>query len=292
MPSLFRALCLAAALAPAVLAAPLRVGATLPAYYSWATTLLEGLDAEVVALAPPGADLHGYHPPPAALRAFGRLDLVLGEGRGHDRPLLEALRAARQPPPPVLHLEPAEEADPSWSHTFLSPSGAQPQLFRLARQLGARLPAHRDALRARARAYARRLRQLRARAALRLAPAAPGPVVTVHDGWRPLLTDLGLEVAFVIEPRHGVQASAGELAEAIDRLRAAGVRALLTSAAAPEATARLLRRAAGVRLVTMDHGLRGPWTPGGHLEVLQANLAALVEALAPDDAPPVAGPGP
>lgn len=87
-------------------------------------------------------------------------------------------------------------------HTFLSISASIAQVNNIARELGKLDPANAKTYTQNARAYGKRLRQMRADALAKLtkAPNADLRVATVHAAYDYLLREFGLEVTAVVEP--------------------------------------------------------------------------------------------
>ncbi len=115
-------------------------------------------------------------------------------------------------------------------HTFLSISASITQVNTIARELGKLDPANAKAYTRNARAYAKRLRALRADALARLnkAPAADFRVATIHGAYDYLLREFGLEVTAVVEPAHGIEPSPSQLKKTIDQLKALDVKVIFS----------------------------------------------------------------
>lgn len=279
----------------------LRVGVTLPAYYSWCRALTRGVPAAVVPLLPEGADIHAYQPTPDDLRRLEGIDLLVCNGLGHDDSILRLLASVGRAELPRVdlhrdvpripydrgraHTHGADE-DPEAAagattnpHTFLSLTGAIHQVYNLERALAERLPAHAVQLRTNARDYARRLRVLRAETAARLKAAPSIPVATVHDGYAYLLQEFGLRVAHVVQPRHGLRPSASELVASVAALKEDRVRVLFAERDMGRANFEELAREAGVRLFELGHVGGGTWSDERFEVEMRANCETLVAAL-------------
>ncbi len=285
-----------AGLVPGSLAArPPRIGTSTPAYYSWVSVLLAGVPAEVVPLLPDGADLHGYQPKPEDVAALAGLDLLVANGLGHDaylEPMLRAI-APRRPPTvdlhrgvPLIPLPGATGAGPGAAnpHSFLALTAAVQQIHNLAGDLVKLVPEHAEVVAGNLRDFSRRLRRLRSETVARLADAPSLTIATVHDGYGYLFQELGLEVALVLQPRHGIEPSAREMADLRDRLGSVAV--LFVEAEAPRGWVDNLAREAGVRTRGLHHLSRGAPRPDGFELAMKANCDAIVAGLLePDRAP-------
>jgi len=295
------ALVLALACVPTTGAEVLRIGVTMPAYYSWVAALTEGVPAEVTPIVPAGVDPHGFQPGPAEALRLGAVDLLVRNQLGHDRFLDPLLASLPGPGPETVDLHrgvPLLESFPGGAHshdggephvhgvtnphTFLSLTAAAQQVHNLARALAAALPDHAGKIHRNARAYAREVRRLHAETAAPLLRAGPFHVATVHDGYAYFLQELGVQVVLVVQPRHGLEPSAQELADVLDALRAAAVDALFTEADFPPRYAALLARDAGVRVRALGHVTGGGYTKDRFLEEMAANTRAVRAALLGD----------
>lgn len=290
---------------PAAGQEPYRVGVTLPPYFSWVAAVAKGAPVEVVPVLGPDADVHNVRPTPAILKRLAGIDAVVVNGLGHDAFIDDLLRAAgnaeaeRIEPNrgvPLIPYGPGEghahgrekekpgpaPERPAYNpHTFLSITSAVQQVYAIERALSKLLPDHAETFRSNARAYARRLRKLKAEASARLAGAAVTRVATVHDGYSYLLQEFGIGIAGVIEPAHGIRPSAKELAETIGAIRKAGVTVVFSEPAFPARLLRTIEAETGVRVFTLDHMDRGASTPERFEESMRKNLETLVRALAP-----------
>lgn len=284
---------------------PLRIGVTLPAYGSWVANV-GGERVAVVPILPEGADPHIYRPSPDDLERLTTLDAVVENGLGHDAYLDELLTAADRADLP--RIRPADggallqtASGVANGHSFLSILGATREIRHLADSLGRLDPDAADAYRANARAYIVRLRRLLADALARLETLGPGatriPIATVHEGYDYLFHELGLEVAAVIQPRHGVEPSAKQLADTIRRIREAGVKVLFTEMDFAKRYVDTLYRETGCRVARLTHGTGPTSAEGVPIEErfehdLRTNLDAILEALGDNRAEPGGQPSP
>ena len=272
----------------------LRIGVTLPPYYSWVANIV-GQRAEVVGLLPEKADPHSYQPRPEDLLRLADLDAVVVNGLGHDG-FVDAMLAAAGSPDmvriepnrglPLIPLEdrPAPRGDgpPAFnSHSFLSITSAVQQINAIARELGRLRPGEAAAFTAGARAYAKRLRGLLRQALARLAARElpPPRIATVHDGYDYLFQELGLTVTAVVQPRHGINPSPRQLADTLRQLEAASVEVLFAEADYESGFVEVIRREAGTRLFKLTHLTGGGYTPQGFEAGMAENLEAIVRAL-------------
>lgn len=266
-----------------VAATPLRVGVTLHPSFSWTSRVTQGLPVEVVPVVPGDVDIGSYQPRPQDVATLTTLDVLVENGLGHDAFLDEMVRAADNPKLVRVRLN---EATPRLvsregaanSHTFLSLGNAVLQSYALARALAEIRPEWRGQLERNAAVYAKTLRAMRARAVTALSTVKSRRVVTVHDGYSYLLQELGLELAAVVEPTHGLLPSASELGEVVQLLQSKQATVVFSEESFPPAMAKVLEDA-GARVVVVSHIATGAFTPERFEHDMQQNLDAIVQEL-------------
>ena len=161
-------------------------------------------------------------------------------------------------------------------HTFISTTAAIQQVYhdraRAWRARPSRTPRSTATMRARMRCEIRKL-QGRVRRADRR--RRPREVPLRHDarGLRLLLQEFGLQVTAVIEPRHGVEPTARQLAETIDRIKAANVNVLFAEKYFASKLADTIKR--GHRradVLLLAHQSDGDYTPELSSDEMRENL--------------------
>ncbi len=269
----------------AVGAQPLRIGVTLHPYYSWVANIV-GERAEIVPLIPSDADPHSYQIRPEDVARIRTLDVVVVNGLGHDEfaePMLEA--AGRRD---IVRIRPNEGVPQLRDahggvnpHTFLSITSATQQVANIAEALGRVDPANASHYAAASAQYRARLRGLLAAAVARLPEGDLSTIriATVHDGYSYLLQDLGLTVAAVIQPRHGIEPSARQLADTVSRLKRNGIDILFAEADYGRGFAEVVARETGARVYQLSHVSAGPYRADTYERAMSANLDAVVEAV-------------
>lgn len=279
---------------PVRAAGRLRIGVTLHPYYSFVSNIV-GDHADVEPLIPAGFNPHAYEPRPEDIRRIGQLDVVVLNGIGHDDFAGRMIAASARPDVTVIEANaevPLLAASGSMArnggggtvvnpHTFLSITGAVQQVYTVARELGRLDPAHAAAYSANARAYARRLRQMRADALGKLSGvgAARLRVATIHGAYDYLLREFGLEVAAVVEPSHGIEPSPAQLTRTIDTLRGLDVQVVFSELHFPSAYIDTIRRETGIRLYAFSHISYGDFSADVFEREMGRNLDTLVQAI-------------
>lgn len=266
-------------------AQPLRIGVTLHPYYSWVANIV-GERAEIVPLIPSDADPHSYQIRPEDVARIRTLDVVVVNGLGHDEfaePMLAA--AGRQD---IVRIRPNDGVpqlrDASGGvnpHTFLSITSAAQQVANIAEALGRIDPASAAYYAQASAAYRARLRALLAAAVARLPEGDPSAIriATVHDGYAYLLQDLGLTVAAVIQPRHGIEPSARQLADTVSRLKRNGIDVLFAEADYGRGFADVVAKETGARVYQLSHVSAGPYRADTYERAMAANLDTVIEAV-------------
>ncbi|RME53684.1 MAG: ABC transporter substrate-binding protein [Deltaproteobacteria bacterium] len=287
---------------------PFYVGVTTHAYYSWVANVAQGTPVVIVPLVPPNADLHHFEPKVEDLRKLERLQALVANGLGHDPFVDRLLAAAGKTGIPRIDLhrgvplipyargvshhhgnEP-RKPEPSGKtaynpHTFISLTTAIQQIYNIEQWLSSLLPGYREVFHRNTRAYTKRLRRLKANAAKRLAETKPRRVATVHDGYAYLLQEFGIPIVTVIQPRHGIEPSARELAETIETIKENGVEVIFSERDFPKPYVDLIRKETGCRIYALSHIGRGPYRPETFEEEIARNLETIVRAMAGEAAP-------
>jgi zinc transport system substrate-binding protein len=266
--------------------ATLKVGVTLHPYYSWTANVIGNLPGyEVRAILPGDIDAGDYQPRPEDIKKLVDLDAIVTNGIGHDdfiAPMLKASGSTRamlirvNDETPQIHSVRGKGPN---SHTFISFTNAIQQTYAIQKALAKLRPGDAAALQQNAAQYARRLRQIKAKAAASLADAKITRVVTVHDGYGYLLQEFGLEVAGVVQPAHGLTPSAGELRDMIALLKRERIRVVFSEEAFPPPLLKVLRDEAGVRVYIISHIASGPFSADKFEREMQRNVDTMIRAL-------------
>jgi zinc transport system substrate-binding protein len=273
-------------------AAGLKVGITLHPYYSFVANIV-GDRAEVVPLIAAEANPHGYAPQPADMIRITSMDVLVVNGIGHDAWAFEILDAAGLRGKLLLiyandgvSLIPVA-GDPSGAkvvnpHTFISTTAAIQQVYTIARKLGELDADNATYFRDNARRYALEIRKLRGEfdAEIGGVELAKFRCATMHSGYDYILQELGLQVTAVIEPRHGVEPTARQLADTIERIEGANVNVLFAEKYFASKLAETIKEATGVQMYSISHISSGEYTPQKFVDEMRENLMTLAASIA------------
>lgn len=268
-----------------------RIGVTLHPYYSFVAGIV-GDTAEIVPLIGEGFNPHNYRPQPEDIKRCMTLDAMVVNGIGHDEFAFETIQAANMKDalplifankdvsliPVSGHLDGKKVVNP---HTFVSVTASVRQVYTIAKGLGELFPEHAKLYRRNARAYAGKLRRMKAEYMARIAdlPSMDFRCATIHGGYDYLFQDFGLQVTAVIEPGHGLKPTASQLAKTIDEIRRLGVDVIFTEMAFGDKYVETIHEETGIRIRHLSHLTNGEYSSDGFEKGLRANLEALTNAL-------------
>jgi zinc transport system substrate-binding protein len=272
-------------------AGKLKVGITLHPYYSFVANIV-GDRAEVVPLIDSGSNPHNYTPQPDDMKRVLTMDVLVVNGIGHDEWAFDIVKAAGRDEnlkliyandgvaliPIAADEGQAKVVNP---HTFVSTTAAIQQIYTIAKALGEIDEPNATFYRDNARAYAARLRKMKAEFSAQLADVdvASFRCATMHGGYGYLMQEFGLQVVAVIEPRHGVEPTARQLAETIDRIKAANVSVLFAEKYFASKLADTIKDATGVQMYSFSHMSDGTYGADLYEREMRLNLETLVEAM-------------
>jgi zinc transport system substrate-binding protein len=268
--------------------AKMTVGITLHPYYSFVSNVV-GDKADVVPLIGAGYNPHNYNPLPDDMKRAQTLDVLVVNGIGHDQWAFEIMQAAGGSDVPLIYandgvslIPVAGEADQSVNaHTFISTITAIQQVYEIARRLGELDPANAEEYKRNGRDYATRMRRLKAEYTAEIAKidASNFKAATMHGAYGYLMQEFGLQITAVIEPRHGVEPTARQLAQTIDDIKAAGVNVLFAEKYFAGKLADTIQTETGVAVFSFSHISDGEYTPSLFEDEMRYNLDSLKAAI-------------
>jgi zinc transport system substrate-binding protein len=269
----------------------LRVGTTLHPYFSFVSNIV-GDRAEVTPLIEAGFNPHNYTPRPQDMKRATSLDVLVVNGIGHDEFAFHIIEAAGvKDKLRLIHANDGVALIPLAGaggdvkqvnpHTFVSIAASVQQVYSIARALGEADPPNAAYYRDNARTYTTRLRRMKAEymAQLKDVDVSRFSCATMHDAYGYLMQEFGLRVAAVIEPRHGVQPTARQLADTIDRIKAANVHVLFAEKYFASKLSDSIKSATGVDIYSFSHISDGAFTADKFEQDMRENLRTLVQAV-------------
>jgi len=268
--------------------AKLTIGVSLHPYYSFTRNIV-GNRANVVPLIDATSNPHGYRVVPQDIENAMKLDVVVLNGIGHDEFAFQILRAAGvfdriekiYANDGVVLIPQSISTNMVNSHTFISISASIQQIYTIANRLAEIDPANASFYRTNAQKYARQLRQLKAEYMEKIAAVKGNDFrcATIHGGYSYLLQEFGFQVEAVIEPSHGVNPTASQMMETIDKIRRAGVQVVFSESDYPPTFIRTIRDETGVRVVSLSHLSNGDYTADFFEKGMRFNLEQLLKAV-------------
>ncbi len=272
------------------------IGVSLHPYYSWVKNIV-GDTADVRPLVPPGSDPHTYQPRPADLENLQQFDVLVRNGMGHDVFVDPMLKAIDQKNLIIINTNKGLPLIPSFaqkygfegendkisfnSHTYIAITGAIQQIQTVARELGKLCPDQAKLYKKNARIYAKRLRKMLSDALAKIDNIDTNAlrIATVHDGYAYLFQELGIEVAAVVQPRHGIEPSARQLQDTIKRIKRAKVNILFAELDYKKKYVDIIYNETGCRIYNLSHISKGVYSKEFFEQSMQANLDDIVKAL-------------
>jgi ABC-type Zn uptake system ZnuABC Zn-binding protein ZnuA len=221
-----------------------------------------GERAQVIALAPAGADPHTYEPVPAQVVDIIEADLVLLNGLGLEETLVDVIENNVGGGVPIIEMSAglpvldAGERGTGNPHFWLNVHHAM-HYVEVARDALIEVdPEGEDEYRANAQEYLTELEELdrEVEQAVASIPREHRKLVTFHDAFPYLAERYGLDVVGVVVRSPGREASAGEVADLARKISAEKVPAVFKE---PQLSARVLELAAedaGVEVCTLYSG--------------------------------------
>ncbi len=266
------------------------IGITLQPYYSYVKAVV-GDKAEILPLVDAGFNPHNYLPQPNDLKRLKQMDIIVVNGIGHDDFALKVIQAANRDDLIVIEANKDVPLLPAMGqsvgtgavnpHTFVGLSTTIQKVYTIANELAKIDPENATEYRKNARNYAKQFRLMKRDAMLTLGDldTAGMKVATTHNAYGYLLQEFGVDVAAVIEPAHGVEPSASQLQETIEKIKQSGIDVLFYELNMPNRYVDTIEKATGVQLYRFSHMTHGQYDPKKVEIEMNENLMTLVEAM-------------
>jgi ABC-type Zn uptake system ZnuABC Zn-binding protein ZnuA len=247
-----------------------------------------GSRADVSSIIPPGVGPEDYEPKPDDAKRLADAQLIVSNGVGLDNfldRLLESGSGGKTPRVVLGEGIPAIVIDGApnphfWLDPTLVKSGYLP---RIVAALSALAPADAASFQTNAAAYGAELDTLdtELKAKIETIPAANRKLVTFHDAFPYFARHFGFELIGVVVANVGQEPNAAELAALVQKVKAAGVKAVFSEAQFNPKLAQTLADEAGIKKVvtTLYNDALGPAPADSYPGMMRWNVDQIVEAL-------------
>jgi zinc/manganese transport system substrate-binding protein/manganese/iron transport system substrate-binding protein len=247
-----------------------------------------GSRTDVRSIIPPGVGPEDYEPKPDDAKSLADAQLIVSNGVGLDDFLNRLLASGSGGNTPRLVLGegiPAITIDGQPNpHFWLDPTLVKTYyLPKIVTALSAIAPADAATFQANATAYGTQLDALDAELKAKVAaiPAANRKLVTFHDAFPYFARHFGFELIGVVVANVGQEPTASELAALVQKVKAAGVKAVFSEAQFSPKLAQTLADEAGIKQVvtTLYNDALGPAPADSYPGMMRWNMDKIVEAL-------------
>ncbi|MDD4238346.1 MAG: metal ABC transporter substrate-binding protein [Desulfotomaculaceae bacterium] len=227
--------------------------------------------------------LHDYQFTPDDLKTLSEAQIFVTNGAGVESfmdkvvsqiPELKIVDASKSIP--IIEGDGEEGANP---HLWVSISNAIQQEKNIGQQLAALDPEHAAQYNTNAVTYAGKLEELRARMHQTLDGIEKRDIITFHESFPYFAREFNLNIAAVIEREPGSEPSAAELANTIEIIRGAGIKALFAEPQYPSRAAETIANETGANVFILDPVVSGPMEADAYLNIMEGNMKTLQEAL-------------
>jgi ABC-type Zn uptake system ZnuABC Zn-binding protein ZnuA len=246
---------------------------------------------QVTSLVPRHADVHTFDPKPADVRAVAGARLLVMNGLGLDDWLQKTITNASATGTPLVKLGvdlpgvellPGEDPGTQNPHLWMAVPYAMLYVDRIAAALEAADPANKASYDQQATTYKARLQTLDAkiRDEIGTIPAADRKLVTFHDAFPYFAREYGIELVGVAVQAPGQDPSAGEIADLIQAIKAAKVKAIFSENQFPTRLVDQIAAQTGATVVAdlYDDALGDP-PVDSYVGVIEWDVNELVKAL-------------
>ena len=222
------------------------------------TTILADMTKQVAgdrmsvgSIVPAGAHVEEYEPRPDDAKRMSEARLVITNGLDLDKWVEPLLRNAKDGTPVVVVTDGLPDIDGN-PHMWFDPTLARKYVDKIRDALIALDPAGREVYTASALRYSQELVALDAELKARVVtiPAGGRRLVTSHDAFPYFAKAFGFEIVGFAQPEPDKMPSAGELADLIDKVKAANVPAIFSEAGVSPQLAETIAKETGAKVIT------------------------------------------
>lgn len=222
------------------------------------TTILADLAKQVAgdrmtvgSIVPAGAHVEEYEPRPDDAKRMSEAKLVITNGLDLDKWVEPLLRNAKSGTTVVTVTDGLPDLDGN-PHMWFDLTLARQYVVKIRDALVTLDPAGKDAYTANAKAYSDQLVTLEAELKAKVAtiPADRRKLVTSHDAFPYFAKAFGFEIVGFAQPEPGKPPSAGELADLVQKVKAANVPAIFSESGGSTQLAETVAKETGAKVVT------------------------------------------
>lgn len=222
------------------------------------TTILADMATQVAgdrmtigSIVPAGAHVEEYEPRPDDAKRMSEATLVITNGLDLDKWVDSLLSNAKPGTPVVIVTDGLPDLDEN-PHMWFDPALARGYVEKIRDALILLDPAGKDVYTVGAQKYSMELLTLEAdlKAKVATIPADRRKLVTSHDAFPYFAKAFGFEIVGFAQPEPDKLPSAGELADLIDKVKAAKVPAIFSEAGASPQLAETIAKETGAKVVT------------------------------------------
>lgn len=227
--------------------------------------------------------LHDYTLSPKDVKTLQKADIFIVNGAGAESFLDKALK--QQPDLKIVTathgmklIEGEGQIGPN-PHVWVSIAGAIQEVKNISSQLSELDPAHASQYQKNSESYIAKLENLREEMHKQLDPLPSRNMVSFHEAFPYFAEEFNLKIVAVVEREPGSDPSAAELAQTIELVRKAKVKAVFIEPQYSAGAAKAIARDTGAQVYTLDPAVTGPATADAYLDIMKKNLDTLREAL-------------
>ncbi len=249
-----------------------------------------GSKVRVQSLVPKGGEVHTFDPQPSDLADLAQADLIVMNGLGLDDWLAGMATDAGATAPvvrlgddlPGITYLAGEDGSTTNPHLWLNVAYATAYVSRIAEALAQVAPFEAGAFGDGAAAYEKRLDDLDAwvRGQIATIPEANRAFVMFHDALPYFAAAYGLTIVGTVVDAPGQDPSAGQIADLVDAIRAAGVRAVFSEAQfSPELTKAVAEEAGATVVADLYDDTLGDPPADSYEGIIRWDVDRFAEAL-------------
>lgn len=229
--------------------------------------------------------LHDYQLTPEDLKTLEKANAFVINGAGMEAFLDKAIK--QQPQLKMIDASKniellKDEKGEENPHVWVSISNAILQVKNITEQLATTDPENAAKYKSNANEYLKRLESLRDKMHKSLDGTTEKDIITFHEAFPYFAKEFNLTIVAVIEREPGTEPSPKELAETIDKVKAAHIKALFAEPQYPSKVAETIAKETNVKIYTLDPAVTGEAKPDAYddyLNIMEKNLQTLQEAL-------------